>query len=170
MIQQADAKSINNINIREWKTAPLILLSIMAGLFLPIGESLFSKLPAETDKGILLESINISSKTTEVERLLTLASSDNAYVFEGKMMYPVYLEIERDFFLHKLQGTEASKLRPVLAFDVFSGPNRYSFYLPMAEKPEFIPHDLPIIVIGCPSDKHARAYGVYFQGMNQHGC
>ena len=164
MIQQADAESINNINIREWKTAPLILLSIMAGLFLPIGESLFSKLPAETDKGVLLESINISSKTTEVERLLTLASSDNAYVFEGKMMYPVYLEIERDFFLHKLQETEASGLRPVLAFDVFSGPNRYSFYLPITEKPGFIPHDLPIIVIGCPSDKHARAYGVYFQG------
>jgi len=163
-IEQVDPKSDNNISIREWKTASLVLLAIMAGLFLPFGESLFTKLPAETDKGVLLESINISSKTPEVERLLTLGSTDKSYVFEGKMMYPVYLEIERDFFLHKLQGTEASKLRPVLAFDVFSGPNRYSFYLPMAEKPEFIPHNLPIIVIGCPSDKHARAYGVYVQG------
>lgn len=163
-VAESHEKANIKTSIREWKTGYLVLLAIMAGLLLPVGESLFKQIPIETDKQVLLESINNSIKTPEVEKLLTLASSDDAYVFEGKMMYPVYLEIERDFFLHKLLGTEASEVRPVLAFEVFSGKNNYSFFLPMKEKPDFIPHNLPIIVIGCSSDKHARAYGVYLQG------
>jgi hypothetical protein len=163
--QAADLEFVSRpgTQIQPKKRLALSLVAVLAaGLLLPVGELCFPKAPESPTRSELFAQISQYNSSALTESLIALSEQTDTEIGKGMIFYPQFLEKEDDFPKNDIKDLNMVT-PPVLFFDLISQHiNR--FVLPTAQKPDFVPHNIPAIVISCQMGKNHLALAVLVMG------
>lgn len=144
---------------KEWKPAVLILSALALGLVLPVGELLYPGHAPAVDRPALIQELGPIAPP----EILLLANDPHTVLLSGRAFYPIYLNSPKNFANLNLTVKTHSGNQKGVYFSVLNA-DKSSVLLLLAALPTVIPHDLPVIVIGCRKDSLIEAYAVVVGG------
>ncbi len=144
---------------KEWRALPLVLVILLGAMLLPVGEVLLG-LSAQKSKAMDPQAIiRESLPEQDAESLLRLAGSEEGLLLSGTLMYPTYLETERDYTQNKLTD-EYTGDNQGLSFELFVGGDRQRFYMDALQYPGINLHKMDAVVVGCAGGWAVQAYAI----------
>jgi hypothetical protein len=144
---------------REWPLGLVMAAAFMLGLVVPVGESLFPKKMEILDQTAIQQKLANSSAPQAIR---TLASDPSVRLAQGVLLYPVYLEEEREFNRLGITNPFIRSGGPVLRF-IALGEGNPVVYLPANNAPKGISPGEPVIAVGCMREGSFIAAGVLIE-------
>jgi len=156
-----------NVTSRNIKSAMVILITLFSfGSLVPISENFHSQRYQNTDatKALMEREQAITNAGMELSEINSFLKTPNAELLVGRVLYPRYYPIDRgEILLYPfiVMGF------PRTAFMLIGPEGERGVILP-GDAPEYFPHAIDALVLGCKEEKYLDALAVIL--LDEHGA